>query len=78
MNSSEAVGCLARRIREGGRMDPAPEPVLLMADGFGEFVRLIGGTDVPVGVESLSVIIRSSPNGLGNRESCLGAAIDSW
>ena len=51
-------------------MDPVPEPVLLMADGFGEFVRLIGGTDVPVGVESLSVIIWSSPDGLGNGESC--------
>ena len=59
-------------------MDPAPEPVLLMADGFGEFVRLIKGTDVPVGVESLSVIIRSSPKGLGNGESCRGATIDSW
>ena len=56
-------------------MDPAPEPVLLIADGFGEFVRLIGGIDVPVGVESLSVIIRSSPKGLGNGESCRGAAI---
>ena len=62
-------------MREGGRMDPAPEPVLLIADGFGEFVRLIGGTDVPVGRESLSVIIRSSPKGLGNTESCRGAAI---
>ena len=59
-------------------MDPAPEPVLLMADGFGEIVRLIGGTDVPVGVESLSVIIRLSPKGLSNGESCRGAAIDRW
>ena len=75
MNSSEAVGCLARRIREGGCMDPAPEPVLLMADGFGEFVWLIGGTDVPFGVESLSVIIRSSSKGVGNGKSCRGAAI---
>ena len=56
-------------------MDPAHEPVLLMADGSGEFVRLIGGTDGPVGVESLLVIIRSSPKGLGNGESCRGAAI---
>ena len=56
-------------------MDPAPEPVLLMADGFAEVVRLIGGTDVPVGVESLSVIIRSSPKGLGNAESSRGAVI---
>ena len=60
---------------EGGYMDPAPDPILLIADGFGEFVRLIGGTNVPVGVESLSVIIRSSPKMLGNGESCLGAAI---
>ena len=59
-------------------MDPASERVLLMADGFGEFVRLIGGTDVPVVVESLSVIIRSWPKGLGNGEYCRGAAIDSW
>ena len=56
-------------------MDPTPEPILLMADGFGEFVRLIGGTDVPVGVESLSVIIRSSPKGLVNGKSCHEAAI---
>ena len=56
-------------------MDPSPEPVLLIADEFGEFVRLIGGTDVPVRVESLSVIIRSSPKGLDNGKSCRGAAI---
>ena len=75
MNSSEAVGCLARRIREGGRRDPAPEPVLLIAAGFGDFVRVVGGIDVPVGVELLSVIINSSPEGSGNGESCRGAVI---
>ena len=30
----------------------------------------MGGTDAPVGVESLLVIIRWSPKGLGNGESC--------
>ena len=62
-------------MREGGHKDPAPEPVLLIANGLGEFVQLVGCTDVPVGVESLSVIIHSSPKGFGNGESCRHSAI---
>ena len=59
----------------GWSKDPAPEPVLLITNWFGEFVWLVGGTDVPVGVKSLSVIIVSSPQGFGNSTSCRWSAI---
>ena len=52
-----------------------PDPDLLINVGFGEFVQLVRGTEVPVGVESLSVIIYLSPKGLGKEESCCGSAI---
>ena len=45
------VGCLGRLTRESGHKDPAPELVLLIAGGFGEFVWVVAGTNVPVGVE---------------------------
>ena len=48
---------------------------MLIAAGFGEFIRVVGGTNVPVGVESLLVIISSLPEGFGNGESCRQSAI---
>ena len=69
------MGCLGRIIRDDSRRDPAPEPGLLIAARFGEFVRVVGSTNVPVGVELLSVITSSSPEGFGNGESYRRSAI---
>ena len=77
MNSSEALSCLERLIQDSGREGLAPESVLLSADGFGEFVWLVSGTDVALGVVSLSVIIGSAPKGFGNGVSCRQSVIVS-
>ena len=49
--------------------------MLLIADGFEEFVWLVGGTNIPVGVVVSSIILRSSHKLPGNGESYHRSAI---